>query len=506
MGELLDRALPSEPLAEQMWLRQIILTPDVLDSEDVTAEHFHSQQNRKVYAAIGTLRENCKPIDFRNIVSELTDSGSLEAVGGLDGLRELIVGEPLPANAKHYLAALRDAFTKRRLFFTGTELIKAAHSKAPAADLLTDFSSEFDRLNRASTPSTLTYRTLTPAELDAGADELEYAVADTMVAGQPLIVAGPPKSLKTSLATDLALSLATGTEFLGVYGVPRARRVVVMSGESGEAASRVCYRSVAAAKGYDLARVPGLFWSDQVPRIGSLEHLDAMRGHLGKYQPEVLVIDPAYRALAGCKPEDLFQMGDLLGTINDLCRAHGCTLVLVHHSRKNNTAPFAPTTLDDLAWAGFREFFRQWILVSRRQAYEPGSGVHELRLDVGGSARHSWCAAVTVDEGPFREPRWSVSVRGIVEAKDAEMDAAEARKDHQAAERRARDRKKLIDAAAHFPEGETLNLIREYAGLGGTVARQALAEALQLGELIRCELRKNGKPFDGFKLAVGQSD
>jgi hypothetical protein len=230
-----------------------------------------------------------------------------------------------------------------------------------------------------------------------------------------------------------------------------------------------------------------------------------LRATLRKYQPEVMVFDPAYRTLPGDRAENMFVMGNLLAEMSDTCRSEGATPLLLHHTKSRpRTFEFTPTTIEDLAWAGFSQFFRQWILISRTAEYSTGSGVHELRFDVGGSARHSWSAAVTIDEGPFREPRWYVTVQGIEESQEAQRAAAARRKEQNKARTDAdkieRDRKKLIEAAAKFPDGETISRLRDCSGLKTDQARVALAQALQAKELVACRIKKSNKTHDAYKL------
>ena len=77
--------------------------------------------------------------------------------------------------------------------------------------------------------------TMTSAELDAADLHTEYLVEGILAAGQPCVIAASKKSLKTTTAIDLAMSLASRSPFLGKFHVPKSVRVALMSGESGDA-------------------------------------------------------------------------------------------------------------------------------------------------------------------------------------------------------------------------------------------------------------------------------
>jgi hypothetical protein len=54
-----------------------------------------------------------------------------------------------------------------------------------------------------------------------------------------------------------------------------------------------------------------------------------------------------------------------------------------------------------LAGAGVAEFARQWMLLSRREAYDPGKapGPHKLWFQVGGGFGHGSLWGLEVQEG-----------------------------------------------------------------------------------------------------------
>jgi len=126
---------------------------------------------------------------------------------------------------------------------------------------------------------------------------------------------------------------------------------------------------------------------------------------------KVIVFDPAYTSLlkgnTKASASNVFDMGAVLSTITEACLAEGATPVFAHHTVKNagkqtgrNGATYKtyePAELGDLAFAGFGEFARQWLLLARRAEYEPGTGKHQLWLTTGGSAGFNGCYAVDED-------------------------------------------------------------------------------------------------------------
>ncbi len=253
------------------------------------------------------------------------------------------------------------------------------------------------------------------AALAAAKYPRHWLVEGLFLAARPAVIGGPMKALKTGLAVDLAVSLGTGTPFLGHFPVPKQRRVAVFCGESDPAELQDRARRVAAGRGADLDGCLA-WWSTDLPRLGSAEGRKQLTALLKAHQIAVAVIDPLYLALMAGGPavaaENLYLMGGRLKDAGDACRGAGATPVFVHHAVKG--AASKPKTgglrLHDLAFAGVAEYARQWLLVNPAEGSDPAAGSHRLRVSAGGSGGQGGEWDVAVDEGPAGERVWDVRV------------------------------------------------------------------------------------------------
>jgi replicative DNA helicase len=365
----------------------------------------------------------------------------------------------------------------------------------------------FDQDRRAAQDKL--FNIVSSRDLDATEYDMEYLINGILVRGQPSMIAGPKKTLKTNISVDLALSLAEATPFLGKFDVKLSRRVGVMSGESGAATIQETARRVARSKQLRLSDCDGAVWCFDVPQLTNQEHIDAMKRVIEDHALDVLILDPTYLMMLGLGNDagNLFIVGGLLKSIGELAQETGCTPILCHHLKKSIADPYEPAELENIAWAGFQEFVRQWILLNRRIKYNPDrGGHHELWMSVGGSAGHSGLWGIDVDEGVRDDPggrRWEV---GVLEANEAyakrdaqEEEIGEQRKESRAERKHEKERASLLSALAKFKTGETSRVIREAAGISGNRFNQLIEELIDDGMARRCEITKaNGQKYDGY--------
>ena len=367
-----------------------------------------------------------------------------------------------------------------------------------------------DHFGQLALGSPFEFHALTSAELNAGNFELEYLIEGLLVKGQPGVIAGPRKCLKTNLSVDLTLSLASGSPFLARFPVARPVRVGLMSGESGAATMQETARRIAVSKGLVLDDCEFARWSFDVPQLANFLHVEALRRYIERHRLEVLILDPTYLMMTtlGDNAGNLFVVGNLLKVLGDLAQQTGCTPILCHHLKKGVADPYEPAELENIAWAGFQEYVRQWFLLNRRIRYDPDrGGHHELWLSVGGSAGHSGLWGLNIDEGTRQSPGGRYWDATLVSAHDAYEErheaaeaASEAQKQKQQERREDKQRQAVLRAMARFPDGETARAIRDLACIRQQTTQDILESLVEEGLAERCTVTKHTRAEPAYRL------
>jgi hypothetical protein len=320
-----------------------------------------------------------------------------------------------------------------------------------------------------------------------------------LVEKQVAVIGGPQKVLKTSLAIDLAVSLASETPWLGEFVCPTRKRVAVLSGESGPWALQATARRVCAARGIGLADLgESLRWQFTLPQFALLEQLYELRAGLERDHVEVAIVDPLYLALLagsdGLRAENLYETGPLLMRVAQACLDVGTTPILLHHSTKPSARKLEPLDLADLAFSGIAEFVRQWVLISRREAYDADTGTNRLWLSVGGSVGHGGLWAVDVEEGQLAEDfsgrKWQVTVTTAGDARKEERDSREqAKAKRKEVEAKVDAHKVLHSHGVNDPDnrGLTYTRLRESTGLSGPRFGAAITRLKDKGNILESD-------------------
>jgi len=148
------------------------------------------------------------------------------------------------------------------------------------------------------------------------------------------VIGGAPKCSKTWLGLDLALSVATGTECLGKYAVPRAGPVLVYLAEDALPIVRERVEGMARHRGLDLAGVEIHVITAPTLRLDRGPHRERLFETVRRIRPRLLLLDPLVR-LHGIDENNATEVAQLLAYFRSLQRQLDLSVVLVHHTRKN---------------------------------------------------------------------------------------------------------------------------------------------------------------------------
>ncbi|MFQ5493791.1 MAG: AAA family ATPase [Phycisphaerae bacterium] len=166
----------------------------------------------------------------------------------------------------------------------------------------------------------------------------QWLVEDLWSAQAVGLIGGAPKSAKTWMALDLALSVASHTPCLGRYRVLQPGPVLVYLAEDPADMVRRRVQAMAGQRHLPLAglelhviTVPRLRLDDAQDRARLFETVRRIR-------PRLLLLDPLVR-MHRMNENDAVEMAELLGGLRELQKRFQAAVAVVHHTRKSGAAP-----------------------------------------------------------------------------------------------------------------------------------------------------------------------
>lgn len=172
------------------------------------------------------------------------------------------------------------------------------------------------------------------------------------------MIAGPSKSFKSFLGLDLALSVASGTSFLGRFRVGRTGPVLVYLNEGSMAMHIERLRRLQQAHELREDDAP-IHLRTNTASCDSISFLPTLERDLARVEPMLVILDPWY-GFHGTKTDvtNLMAEGALLRQVERPCIDAGATLFIANHFAKNAKTP----RLTSITQSGGAEWCDSWIL------------------------------------------------------------------------------------------------------------------------------------------------
>ena len=197
--------------------------------EELTADMFYSDQNKKLFETLKSMYESKIPIDITTITEELDKKKNLAAIGGLEYISEVIDSVATASNLDYYISTVKEKALVRNLIDTATGIVTSAYEDTDNVTGLLD-NAERDILNVVRSRSTTEFAPINDV-LKRAREQLDFLaqnksnlsgittgfrMLDNATAGfhegELIIIAARPGMGKTAFALNIATSAAKNTD------------------------------------------------------------------------------------------------------------------------------------------------------------------------------------------------------------------------------------------------------------------------------------------------------
>jgi hypothetical protein len=259
-----------------------------------------------------------------------------------------------------------------------------------------------------STPAAPDLPVARAADLEIASAEHQWLVRQIWTQHAVGIVGGAPKSCKSWLGLDLAVSVASGTPCLGRFAVDDPGTALALPLVRDRIAGLCLHR------GLPLASLDLLVITAPSLRLDLAADQARLRATVARRKPRMLVLDPLVR-LHRLDENSSADISGLLGFLRELQREYDVAIVLIHHMSKRRRADLGQSLrgsgdlhawTDDSAYLTHRHGSDRLVLVTEHRS-APAPRPVELRLvsRPDGSATHLEIVGdVTLDDGAAPAP------------------------------------------------------------------------------------------------------
>ena len=248
-------------------------------------------------------------------------------------------------------------------------------------------------------------------EIEGVPDGGRWLIEKLWSAGGVGIVGGTPKTGKTWMSLEFAVSVASGAPALGRFAVAEPAPVVVFPPEDDPRAVRDRGAGIAKHKGLELEGLPLHLITARALRLDEEGDRRGLCAMLERIKPKLVVLDPLVR-LHGGDENHLGHIAQLLSFLRELQRDHGCAILLTHHVAKRRGGKGAQLgqalrgSGELHAWGDSNVYLTRTedglvrMTLEHRAAASPEPFFVTLRSDGGGGAYFEVVEGVEIGEEP----------------------------------------------------------------------------------------------------------
>jgi KaiC/GvpD/RAD55 family RecA-like ATPase len=181
----------------------------------------------------------------------------------------------------------------------------------------------------------LTFMTYNEFKISAIMEDFDPVIENFLSRKEFMLIHATAKTGKSMLALNLAIAVASGSDFLGM---PTTKsKVFYLQTEIANYALKERIdrmledRDIETSTNAEL----NLFIASDRIRIDTPEGIDLLRRQIEKTEPKLLIIDPLYD-LHRKNEDSATEMSPLLSDIREIARSLDCAIILIHHQGKKS--------------------------------------------------------------------------------------------------------------------------------------------------------------------------
>lgn len=264
-----------------------------------------------------------------------------------------------------------------------------------------------------------------------GSEGASWLVQDWLPDKSITFLVSPPESYKTWILLDLAVSISTGSPFLGQAQINKTGPALIIQQEDSHGGLTERLALIAEQKLGALVQLDKDAW--QIPCIPDLpiyihpsrmlrfdnkDVLKELEEQIKQIKPKVILIDPLYSTTSGVDNymADLANQMMILKTWRD---KYGCSFVISHHSKKN-LDPDSTAREDSWGSQFLNAFLEAGWQVRRNQKLAPNEVVVRRHSKVMGNQAP---ISLTFDISTVYPMRYQVTARQYEPSTDTQNSA-----------------------------------------------------------------------------------
>jgi hypothetical protein len=155
--------------------------------------------------------------------------------------------------------------------------------------------------------------------------DAEPLINDFLCKEQLCRIFGPPKSLKSFIALDMAMCVSTGLRWAG-YGTQKARVLYVVAEGARGTKKRI------AAWEKHTETISAVAWYPKAVQVGDADQMRQLISYCTLGGFEFIIFDTQARCTVGVKENDNTEMGVIISALDALKERTKACVLLVHHS------------------------------------------------------------------------------------------------------------------------------------------------------------------------------